>query len=53
MSEEGVRLKRRRHGILGLEAPRRGIRYPAWLVLEDRQLLPALPPFFAMLDDDL
>lgn len=43
MSEEGVRLKRKRHEILGLESAKRGIRYPAWQVLEGRQLLPALP----------
>jgi hypothetical protein len=52
MSEEGVRLKRRRHEILGLESARRGIRYPAWQVLEGRQILPALPRLFAMLGDD-
>jgi hypothetical protein len=52
MSEEGVRLKRKRHEILGLESAKRGIRYPAWQVLEDRQLLPALPRLFAMLGDD-
>jgi hypothetical protein len=52
MSEEGVRLKRRRHEILGLESAKRGIRYPAWQVLEGRQLLPALPRLFAMLGDD-
>jgi hypothetical protein len=52
MSEEGVRLKRKRHEILGLEFAKRGIRYPAWQVLEGRQLLPALPRLFAMLGDD-
>jgi hypothetical protein len=52
MSEEGVRLKRKRHEILGLECAKRGIRYPAWQVLEGRQLLPALPRLFAMLGDD-
>jgi hypothetical protein len=52
MSEEGVRLKRKRHEILGLESAKRGIRYPAWQVLEGRQLLPALPRLFAMLGDD-
>jgi hypothetical protein len=52
MSEEGVRLKRKRHEILGLESAKRGIRYPAWQVMEGRQLLPALPRLFAMLGDD-
>jgi hypothetical protein len=52
MSEEGVRLKRRRHEILGLESAKRGIRYPSWQVLEDRKLLPALPRIFAILGDD-
>ncbi len=52
MSEEGVRLKRKRHEILGLESAKRGIRYPAWQVLEGRQVLPALPRLFAMLGDD-
>jgi hypothetical protein len=52
MSEEGVRLKRRRHEILGLESAKRGIQYPAWQVLDGRQLLPALPRLFAVLGDD-
>jgi len=52
MSEEGVRLKRKRHEILGLEFAKRGIRYPAWQILEGQQLLPALPRLFAMLGDD-
>ncbi len=52
MSEEGVRLKRKRHEILGLEFAKRGIRYPAWQVLEGRQLLPALPRLFGLLGDD-
>jgi hypothetical protein len=52
MSEEGVRLKRKRHEILGLEFAKRGIRYPIWQILEGRQILPALPRLFAMLGDD-
>ncbi len=52
MSEEGVRLKRKRHEIIGLEFAKRGIRYPAWQILEGQQLLPALPRLFAMLGDD-
>lgn len=52
MSEEGIRLKRRRHEVLGLQFAKRGIRYPGWQVLPDRQLLPALPRLFAVLGDD-
>jgi hypothetical protein len=52
MSEEGIRLKRKRHEILGLETAKRGIRYPAWQIVGDRQLLPALPRLFAILGDD-
>lgn len=52
LSEEGVRLKRKRHEILGLEFAKRGIRYPVWQILPDRQLLPALPRLFALLGDD-
>jgi hypothetical protein len=52
MSEEGIRLKRKRHEILGLAFAKRGIRYPGWQVLPDRQLLPALPRLFAVLGDE-
>jgi DUF1365 family protein len=52
MSEEGVRLKRKRHEILGLESAKRGIRYPSWQVLEDGKLLPGLPRIFAILGED-
>jgi hypothetical protein len=52
MSEEGVRLKRERHEILGLQSAKRGIPYPGWRVLPERQLLPALPRLFALLGDD-
>jgi hypothetical protein len=41
MSEEGIRVKRKLHEILGLEFAKRGIRYPGWQVLPDRRLLPA------------
>ncbi len=51
MSEEGVRLKRKRHEVLGLELAKRGIRYPAWQIIEHRQLLPALPRLFSILGD--
>ena len=52
MSEEGIRLKRKRHEVLGLAFAKRGIRYPSWQVLADRQLLPALPRLFAILGDE-
>jgi hypothetical protein len=52
MSQEGVRLKRKRHEVLGLELAKRGIRYPAWQVVEHQQLLPALPRLFEVLGDD-
>jgi len=52
MSEEGVRLKRKRHEVLGLEFAKRGIRYPSWQVVEDHQLIPDLPKVFAILGDD-
>ena len=52
MSEEGIRLKRRRHEVLGVEVAKRGIRYPAWQVLPGRQILPGLPRLFAVLGDD-
>ncbi len=51
MSEEGIRLKRKRHEVLGLEFARRGIRYPRWQLSENRQLLPALPRLFSILGD--
>jgi hypothetical protein len=51
MSEEGVRLKRKRHEVLGLELAKRGIRYPAWQILENQQLLPMLPRLFGILGD--
>jgi hypothetical protein len=52
MSQEGVRLKRKRHEIIGLELAKRGIRYPAWQVIECQKLLPALPRLFEILGDD-
>jgi hypothetical protein len=51
MSEEGIRLKRKRHEVLGLEFARRGIRYPGWQVSENQQLLPGLPRLFSILGD--
>lgn len=52
MSAEGIRLKWKRHQLLGLEFAKRGIRYPEWQLLPDRQLLPALPALFEVLGND-
>lgn len=52
MSAEGVRLKRKRHEVIGLELAKRGIRYPAWQILEQQRLLPALPRLFEILGGD-
>jgi hypothetical protein len=52
MSGEGIRLKRKRHEILGLEFAKRGIRYPAWQVMQDRQIVPGMTRLFAVLGDD-
>ncbi|HLN25471.1 MAG TPA: hypothetical protein VK558_15975 [Patescibacteria group bacterium] len=52
MSGEGVRLKHKRHEVLGVNFAKRGIRYPGWQVLENRQLLPALPQIFSILGDN-
>jgi hypothetical protein len=52
MSGEGVRLKRKRHEVLGVDFAKRGIRYPGWQVLDNRQLLPALPQLFSILGDN-
>jgi hypothetical protein len=52
MSEEGVRLKRKRHEILGLEFAKRGIRYPSWQVVGDHQLIRDMRRVFAILGDD-
>ena len=51
MSEEGIRLKRKRQELLGLEFAKRGIRYPIWQLLENQRLLPDLPRIFSILGD--
>jgi hypothetical protein len=51
MSEEGIRLKCKRHEVLGLVFAKRGIRYPSWQLLEHRRLLPGLPRLFTVLGD--
>jgi hypothetical protein len=52
MSQEGVRLKWKRHELLGLEFAKRGIRYPSWQVFDNQRVLPALPRLFAILGGD-
>ena len=52
MSEEGIRLKRKRRELLDLEFAKRDIRYAAWEMLEGRHLLRALPCLFALLSDN-
>jgi hypothetical protein len=49
---EGIRLKRKRHEILGLEFAKRGIRYPAWQIMQDQQIVPGMARLFAVLGDD-
>jgi hypothetical protein len=49
VSREAVRLKRRRHEVLGLEGAKRGVRYPKWQVSADGALLPELPKLFNLL----
>ena len=52
MSEEGIRLKRKRRELLDLEFAKRNIRYAASEMLEGRHLLRALPCLFALLSDN-
>jgi hypothetical protein len=46
-SRETVHQKRRRHEVLGLEGPKRGVRFPDWQLTHDGRLLPGLPELFA------
>jgi hypothetical protein len=50
-TRETVHQKRKRHEVLGLEGPRRGVRFPAWQLANDGKLLPALPRLFKILGD--
>jgi hypothetical protein len=52
VSAEGLRQKRRRHEILGLNVEKRSIRYPAWQFLEHGAVLPGLQGIIAILRDD-
>lgn len=48
-TRETVHQKRKRHEVLGLEGPRRGVRSPTWQMANDGKLLPALPRLFEIL----
>lgn len=43
VTRETVNQKRRRHAVLGLEGPRRGVRFPAWQLTDDGACFPACP----------
>ena len=48
-TRETVHKKRHRHEVLGLEGPKRGVRFPNWQVNESGELLPGLPQLFEAL----
>lgn len=50
-SRETVNQKRRRHEVLGLEGPKRGLRFPQWQLTDAGELLPGLPELFAEIGD--
>ncbi|MEH6952890.1 hypothetical protein V4R08_16740 (plasmid) [Nitrobacter sp. NHB1] len=50
-TRETVHKKRRRHEVLGLEGPKRGVRFPKWQVGESGGLIPSLPQLFEVLGD--
>lgn len=45
-TRETVHKKRRRNEVLGLEGPKRGVRFPKWQVSQSGELLPSLPLLF-------
>jgi hypothetical protein len=45
-TRETVHNKRRRHEVLGLEGPKRGVRFPKWQLSQSGELLPSLPRLF-------
>jgi hypothetical protein len=51
VTREAVRQKMMRREVLGLQGAKRGVRYPAWQVREDGDLLPELPQLFRILGD--
>ena len=50
-TRETVHKKRRRHEVLGLEGPKRGVRFPKWQLNQSGELLPGLPLLFQALGD--
>lgn len=50
-TRETVHKKRRRHEVLGLEGPKRGVRFPKWQLSESGGLIPSLPQLFEALGD--
>ena len=50
-TRETVHKKRRRHEVLGLEGPKRGVRFPKWQVSTSGELIPGLPQLFEALGD--
>ena len=50
-TRETVHKKRRRHEVLGLEGPKRGVRFPKWQVSGSGELIPSLPELFEALGD--
>ena len=48
-TRETVHKKRRRHEVLGLEGPKRGVRFPKWQLSQSGELLPSLPLLFRAL----
>ena len=49
VTRETVRQKLARHEVLGLSGAKRGMRFPAWQIMDDGRLLPRLPELFARL----
>ncbi len=50
-TRETVHKKRRRREVLGLEGPKRGVRFPKWQLNQSGELLPGLPLLFQALGD--
>jgi len=50
-TRETVHKKRRRHEVLGLEGPKRGVRFPKWQLNRSGELLVGLPLLFEALGD--
>jgi hypothetical protein len=48
-TRETVHKKRQRHEVLGLEGPKRGVRFPKWQLGRSGELLPGLPFLFGAL----